>query len=61
MPLPAELAQMAKELRDSVDELPTDVQRNVFAALHLMKAVTETFGDAGRIALSIAAADFAAE
>jgi hypothetical protein len=61
MPLPANIQQMAQDLKDSVNELPVDQQAGVFAALGLIRAVVQTFGDEGGIALSIAAADFAAE
>jgi len=61
MPLSAELQKMAQDLKDSVNGLPTDQQAAIFAALGLIRAVVQTFGEPGQIALSIAAADFAAE
>lgn len=61
MTLTPELAQMAQELRDSVVTLKPSDQEAVWMALDFIKDIVSTYGEAGSIALSIAAADFAAE
>jgi hypothetical protein len=61
MPLPENIQQMAQALKDDVDALPPDEQALIFAALSIIRSVVQTFGESGQVALSIAAADFAAE
>lgn len=62
MPIPDNIKEMAKELHESAErDLTPEQWKRVQSAKAGIRGVIELFGEEGKVALSLCAADFAAE